>query len=179
MAVSTCTRQLLIRVGEEAGKWIREGFQSMVVLQLAEDRKAEEAISQPLIACGRERVFNYSGEALGVRDKIFWDPEDKAWYLKVSKPKHPEKEYCEKNNLNLRVSQTVAGKDFKQAMEVALMDACVAWNEIGGSKKHRISLPASGTGPNAIELAKGRQVLTGVVVGGSSDEEQENSSDSD
>ena len=97
----------------------------------------------------------------------------------MTKPKHTEKEYCDKNNLNLRVSQTVAGKDFKQAMEVALMDACVAWNEIDGSKKHRISLFASGIGPNAIELAKGRQVAIGVVVGGSSDEEQESSSDSD
>ena len=72
VVVSTCTRQLLIRVGDDLNKWIREGFLSLVVQHLEEDHRKTEAMSQPLIACGEDRVFRYSGGALGVRDKICW-----------------------------------------------------------------------------------------------------------
>ena len=64
---STCTRQLLIRVGDDLNKWIREGFHSLVLKHLEEDQKTMQAMSQPLIACGEDRVFHYSGRALGVR----------------------------------------------------------------------------------------------------------------
>ena len=62
------------------------------------------------------------------------------------------------------------------------MDACVAWNAIDGSKKDRISLPAYGTGPNAIRVSKVQQDTNGAVLGAlesSCDEEQESSTESD
>ena len=109
----------------------------------------------------------------------FWEPENCSWFLKVSKPKHITKDYCSTNSLNLQVSFVAVGEEFRLAREAALMDACVAWNAIDGSKKHRISLPASGTGPNAIHLPKGQQDSNGAVLGSSSDEEQESSTESD
>ena len=42
---STCTRQLLIRVGDDLNKWIREGFHSVVVQHLEEDQKTMQALS--------------------------------------------------------------------------------------------------------------------------------------
>ena len=161
------------------GKWIREGFHSLVVQQLEEDRKNKEAMSQPLIACGQERVFRYSGGALGVRDKIFWEPENSSWFLKVSKPKHSTKDYCVTNSLHLKVSYAIVGEEFRLTREKTLIDACVAWNAIDGSKKHRISLPAAGTGPTAIQAAKVQQYIDGAVVQSESDVEHDGDSESD
>ena len=65
ISVSTCARQILIRVGEDVNKWIREGFHSLVLKHFEEELKTMKAMSQPLIACGEEKVVHYSGSALG------------------------------------------------------------------------------------------------------------------
>ena len=150
-----------------------------MVQHLGEDRKNTEAMTQPLIACGEDRVFHYSGGALGVRDKICWEPDNSPWFLKVSKPKHCAQDYCVTNSLHLKVSYSIVGDEFRLAREKALIDACVAWNAIDGSKKHRISLLAAGTGPIAIQVAKVQQDIDGTALQSDSDMEHASDSESD
>ena len=115
ISASTCTRQLLIRVGEAVNKWIHEGFHSFVLKHVEEELKTMKAMSQPLIACGEEKVFRYSGSALGVRDKILWAPETCSWNLKLQKPKHNVPDFCLKNPLHLKVSYGLVGEEYKKA----------------------------------------------------------------
>ena len=152
MSVSTCTRQFMVRVDKDVNKWIFKGFQPFVLKHFEEELKAIKAIFQPLIERGAEKVFRYSGSALGVRDKIFWSPERMAWTPKLQKPKEELTAYCRKSGLRLQVSHGLVGDECRRAREQALLDACVAWNCLDGSGKHRIRLPAVDSG-TPIQLA--------------------------
>ena len=72
--------------------------------------------------------------------------------LKLRKPKHDFVTFCHENSLTLKVSWGLVGEAFKKAGEKALLHACVAWNGIDGSQKHRIKLPAADTSTD-IKLA--------------------------
>ena len=174
---STCTRQLLIRVGDDLNKWIREGFHSVVVQHPEEDQKTMQAMSQPMIACGEDRVFHYSGGAFGVRDKIVWEPDTSSWILKVSKPKHDIADFCLPNSLHLKATYAIVGDGYKNARGKSLVDACVAWNAIDGSQKHRIRLPAAGSGPSIIQLVKVQKYIDCAAL--QSDSDMEHASDSE
>ena len=152
ISVSTCARQLLIRVGEDVNKWIREGFHSLVLKPFEEELKTMKAMSLPLIACGEEKLFHHSGRALGVRDKMFWTPEGSSWSLKLQKQKHNVADFCLNNSLHLNVSYGPAGEEFKKARGKALLDACVAWNHLDGSGKYWIKLLDADSSPS-IQLA--------------------------
>ena len=102
---------------------------------------AIKAMSRPLIACGEEKVFHYSGKALGVRDKILWVPESISWTLKVGKETQKQSELCRKQPMCLDVSPGLIGEEFKKARDKALLDACLAWNQLDGTAKFRIKLP--------------------------------------
>ena len=55
----------------------------------------------------------------------------------------------------------------------------MAWTAIDGSKKHRICLPAAGTGPTAIQVAKVQQDIDGAALQSDSDMEHAGDSESD
>jgi len=82
---SSGTRQLLIRADDALINWIRKGFQKALDLHFKAEFEAVTASSQQFIACGEEKVFHYSGNALVVRDKIFWVPHKRMWALNVKK----------------------------------------------------------------------------------------------
>ena len=71
------------------------------------------------------------------------------------------------------------GEEFRLARQKALIDACVAWNAIDGSKKHRICLPAAGTGRTAVQVAKVQQDIDGAALQSDSDMEHAGDSESD
>ena len=85
MFAASGTRQLLIRADDALLKWIREGLQKALGLHFHAEYGVLKALSQPFIACGEEKVFHYSGNAPGVRDKIYWVPEKRVWNLKLKK----------------------------------------------------------------------------------------------
>ena len=133
-----------------------------------------KAMSQPLIACGEEKVFHYSGKALGVRDKIFWSPESSSWTLKLGKAKQNVSDFCRERSLRLDVSHGLAGEEFKKARGKALLDACLAWNHLDGTGKFRIKLPDVESCP-AIQLSHGQCDIDGAGL--KSDSESDAGSD--
>jgi len=67
----TGSRQVMIRADDGLLTWIRQGFQKALEKQYDTETSALAAMSQPLIACGEEKVSHYCGlSALGVRDKV-------------------------------------------------------------------------------------------------------------
>ena len=106
-----------------------------------EEQAALQEKSMPLIACGEEKVFRYSGKALGVREKIFWVPESRSWTLKIGKEKKNLKDFCRERKLRLSVPPGLTGAEFKAARDKALIDACLAWNSCDGTGKYRIMFP--------------------------------------
>ena len=141
---SAGTRQIMIRVDDVSVKWIREGFQQTFEKHIEAEMGAVKAMSQPLIACGQEKVSPYSGMCLGVRDKTFWMPEKRCWALnhKLLDPEKNIRDFCRQESLCLSVQLTVFGEDFRKARDEALLDACRVWNALGKSGKQRIKLPA-------------------------------------
>ena len=135
---STGTRQLMIRADDALLKWIRKGFQQALDDHFKAELSAGKAMSQPLIACSEEKVFHYSGNALGVRDKICWVPETHGWGLNLKK----ETETSRRKSLCLSVNPTVTGADFTTARDKALLNACDVWNALDKSGRFRIKLPA-------------------------------------
>ena len=88
----------------------------------------------------------------GVRDTIYWRPERLAWAPKIENPKDDLTAYCFKSGLRLQVSHGLVGDEFRRAREQALLDACVAWNCLDGSGKHRTRLLVVDSG-TPIQLA--------------------------
>ena len=87
----------------------------------------------------------------------------------MQNPKHANiAEYCKKQSLHLRVGYGIVGEEFKKARGKALVDACVAWNDIGGSGKHRIQLPAADSS-NHIQLALVQSGIDGAGLNDESD----------
>ena len=113
------------------------------------------ALSQPFIACGEEKVFHYSGNALGVRDKICWVPDKRAWALKLKKQVESTADFCRQRSLCLSVNETVTGDEFTKARDKALIDACIVWNALDKSARYRIKLPAATESCHNYQLAKG------------------------
>ena len=128
-----------IRAGDAAPKWVREGLQKMLEKHFDEEVAKQSAISQPFIACGEEKVFHYSGVALGVRDKIVWKPEERCWSLKMGKEKEDLTDFCCHTSLRLSVDSGIAGDYFRKARGKALLDTCFAWNHIDGAPKLRMT----------------------------------------
>ena len=81
--------------------WIRKGFQQALEAHFKSEFEAMTSSSQ-LVACGEENVFNYTGQGVGVRDKIFWIPSKRTWALSVKKETEPIDKYLKDNNLVLR-----------------------------------------------------------------------------
>ena len=79
----------------------------------------------------------------GVRDKIFWDPDRRAWQLKAKKHDISVKEYLEKHKLWVKVPIAAVGDEFVKQRNEALINACVVWNAIDKSDKYRIKVTES------------------------------------
>ena len=107
---------------------------------------------------------------------MFWTPESSSWSPKLQKQKHNVADFCLKNSLHLNVSYGLVGEEYRNARGKALLDACVAWNAIDGSPKHRIRLPAAGSGPS-IQLAIVQKDIDGAAL--QSDSDMEHASDSE
>ena len=138
--VRTSTRQMHIRADDTFLTWIRKGFEQALDAHFKSEFDAVAAHSQ-LIACGEDNVFNYTGQKLGVRDKIFWVGSKRTWVLSVRKNTEPVDQYLKENNMVLKVNSSAAGEDFAKQRQQALYDACVAWNELDKSSRYRIKLP--------------------------------------
>ena len=94
----------------------------------------------------------------------------------MQKPQHDIADYCFKNALHLQVSYGIVGEEFKKARGKALLDACVAWNSIDGSGKHRIKLPAADSS-TPIQLALVQSGIDGAGLNSESDMERATDSD--
>jgi len=116
--------------------------------------KLTSTASSQLIACGEENVFNYTGQGVGVRDKIFWIPSKRMWALSVKKEKEPIEKYLKDNNLCLKVKASAEGEEYVKLRHQALLDACVAWNELDNSARYRIKLPEATESCPSLQLAK-------------------------
>ena len=86
----------------------------------------------------------------------------------MSKPKHDIADFCLTNPLHLKVSYAIVCDEYRNARAKALIDTCVAWNGIDGSLKHRIRLPAAGSGPS-IQLAIVQKDIDGAALQSDSD----------
>ena len=80
---------------------------------------------------------------LGVRDKIFWDPDRRAWQLKAKKHEINVQEYLEKNKLWVKVPLAAVGDEFIKKRNEALINACNGWNYIDKSDRYRIKVTES------------------------------------
>ena len=76
------------------------------------------------------------------------------WALSVKKEKEPIEEYLQSNNLCLKVKGSAVGDDFIKQRHQALLDACVAWNELDNSARYRIKLPEVTESCPSLQLAK-------------------------
>ena len=147
------TRQMHIRADDALLTWLRAGFQQALVTHFKAEFEAMTASSQ-LIACGEGNVFNYTGQGVGVRDKIFWIPSKRMWALSVKKEKEPIEKYLKDNNLCLKVKASAEGEEYVKLRHQALLDACVAWNELDNSARYRIKLPEATESCPSLQLAK-------------------------
>ena len=77
------------------------------------------------------------------------------WSLNVEEAKHEVEQYCNDNNLILRVPlSAVEYEEFATLQHNALLDACTAWNELDGSRRHRIKLPDAGANGPKLRIAQ-------------------------
>jgi len=142
--VRTCTRQLHIRADKASVKWIREGLQKFLKLHFYEEFNAVRASSQlDLVTCRQEKIGHYTGVSAGVRDKVFWDPERRAWHLKVKKNEVNVQDYLAKQKLWVKVSMTAVGDEFVKQRNEALINACNGWNYLDKSDRYRIKVNES------------------------------------
>ena len=134
-------------------KWIRVGFEATLKTHLEDEFRS--SMRENKVGCGADKVFKYSGQALGVRDKITWNQPTRTWSLNVEEPKHEVEQYCHDNNLTLKVPLAADEyEDFDTLRHKALLDACTAWNELDGSRRHRIKLPDAGVSGPKLKVAQ-------------------------
>ena len=134
----TGMRNFLIRADDDAIKWIRTGLQQALEHDFSVD---PQAMSQQLIASCEDKVFHYTGNRPGVRDKNFWDPDKCPWGLTLKRPHDNIEKVCMAQSPCLKVKTTLSGDEFRAAREKAFIHACQAWNALDSSSKQRITLP--------------------------------------
>ena len=101
-------------------------------------------------------AFNFSSRNLGVRDKISWLPDKRAWSLTTKAAPQVIKKFAKDNNLSLHVDPDKIGRDFVRARDKALIDACMVWNGVDPSSKQRIKLSETMGACPAIQLKQGQ-----------------------
>ena len=83
-----------------------------------------------------------------IRGKVTWQPFEFGWRVEVQSASVVIAPYTDVNGITLKVNRALISADFQDARRDAYARAIATWNEIGGSKGHRIDAPIGTMSPH-------------------------------
>ena len=89
-------------------------------------------------------------ELPNIRGKLTWCCSVHAWKLEILRPRRPWKQHVDISGETLFVNSTLTAQEYRAAKLDAYIRAVRTWNELDGSKRHRIPSPTCGSSQSCV-----------------------------
>ena len=132
--------RMVLQMDDAAGRFLSAWLVPTLVHFACKARAAlQKPVAVPSTAVGPEDSPGFHmgvSSTPNIRGKVLWVPSDHKWKLVVKKPTGADPGLSAK----VRVDSALQGTAYEDAKRAAYWRAVLAWNQLDGSKRHRIPL---------------------------------------